>query len=476
MEKKDNKTESLFSIKFNTNHMLYVVLVGITISSICVIFAVAYLFSLDRAYRGKVYPRVFIDNQNLQGKTEEEIIKDWELKNTKYESIVFDLYLDEHIATISGKELQIGYDAQLIARQAYLVGRSGKILSDIYTKLLKKKTTITPYFRWDRSVLQETLDPLAEKINIDPQDALFEFKDGKVTAFKPAMPGKKLNISMTESQIEEALRDIQFSDKKHFPIYIVVDTIKPKITTEQTNTFGIKERIGVGYSEFTGSIEGRVHNIVLSAKKMHGVLIPPGEIISYNKIIGDISQATGWKPAYIIKDGRTVLGDGGGVCQGSTTLFRAALNAGLPILERQPHAYRVKYYELGGFKPGLDATVFAPSVDLRIKNDTQSHILIQAHTDTKNSILTVELFGTKDGRKAEILNHQILSEFPPPPPLYQEDPTLRKGVVKQVDWAAWGAKTVFTYKVTRGEEVLQDTQFVSNFRPWRAIYLVGTME
>ena len=100
------------------------------------------------------------------------------------------------------------------------------------------------------------------------------------------------------------------------------------------------------------------------------MLIPPGGTISYNEIVGDISAATGYQPAYIIKDGRTILGDGGGVCQVSTTLFRAGLSAGLPILERHPHAYRVHYYEEGGYKPGLDATVFAPGVDLKMKNDT----------------------------------------------------------------------------------------------------------
>ena len=207
---------------------------------------------------------------------------------------------------------------------------------------------------------------------------------------------------------------------------------------------------------------------------MHGVLIAPGEVISYNKIVGDISASTGWQAAYIIKDGRTVLGDGGGVCQGSTTLFRAAMDAGLPILERQAHAYRVHYYEEGGYKPGIDATVFAPSVDLKIKNDTPGYLLIQTTIDLKKLTLAIDLYGTSDGRKAQISDHKILSQSPAPPALYQDDPTLPKGVTKQVDWSASGAKTVFTYKVIRGNETLINQQFISNFRPWQAVYLVGT--
>ncbi len=90
--------------------------------------------------------------------------------------------------------------------------------------------------------------------------------------------------------------------------------------------------------------------------------------------------------------------------------------------------------------------------------------------------LTFELFGTNDGRKSEIYNHVVGGISSPPPDLYQDDPTLKAGVVKQVDFAAWGAKANFQYKVTRGSELLQDTSFASNFRPWQAVYLRGTKQ
>ncbi len=455
----------------------------ITLSTIVLILLVSFLiititiarvWHLDTQYKEKIYPNVFINNQYIGGINQEELRSMWESRNIPYKEAIFEFQLDSTIATVSGQELDIGYDAELITRQAYLVGRSGNIFSDTYTKIFQKPIHITPYFRWDKAALREMLEPLTEKVFVPPQDARFTFTDGKVVEFKPASPGRRLNIEVVEIQFENLLRDIPYLENNRFAIPLAIDAIHPSITTEKTNTFGIKERIGVGHSEFAGSIPSRVHNIELSARKMHGVLVPPGNIISYNKLMGDISQATGWQPAYIIKNGRTVLGDGGGVCQGSTTLFRAALNAGLPIIERQPHAYRVQYYEQGGFKPGLDATVYAPSVDLKIKNDTPSHILIQATVDKSRSTLTIELYGTKDGRKAEILNHQILSQTPPPLPLYQEDPMLPRGVTKQVDWAAWGARTVFTYRVTRGDDILQNKEFVSVYRPWRAIYLVGT--
>src|SRR5205085_743367 len=129
-----------------------------------------------------------------------------------------------------------------------------------------------------------------------------------------------------------------------------------------------------------------------------GVLIAPGQVFSFSKAIGEVSSFTGYKQAYVIENGKTVLGDGGGVCQVSTTLFRAALNAGLPIVERHPHAYRVQYYEEDS-GPGIDAAVYVPSVDLKFKNDTGHHILIQAYADVENLRLTFDLYGANDGRE-----------------------------------------------------------------------------
>ncbi|PIZ99475.1 MAG: hypothetical protein COX78_01805 [Candidatus Levybacteria bacterium CG_4_10_14_0_2_um_filter_35_8] len=250
---------------------------------------------------------------------------------------------------------------------------------------------------------------------------------------------------------------------------------KPAITTDKANKLGIKEVIGTGTSLFQHSIPGRIFNVTLASSRINGILVGPGETFSFNKALGDVSSFTGYKQAYIIKDGRTVLGDGGGVCQVSTTLFRAILNAGLPILERQAHAYRVGYYEQDS-SPGLDATVYSPSPDLKFKNDTENNILIQSFVDPSILRLTFVLYGTLDGRQVNMTKPIILSQTPPPPAIYQDDPTLTKGEIKQVDFAAWGANVYFTRQVTKnGKEIISD-KFVSNYRAWQDIFLKGTKE
>ncbi|MBI5449309.1 VanW family protein [Candidatus Gottesmanbacteria bacterium] len=439
------------------------------------VFLVAAGAIFEYFFQGKIYPHVYIDNIAFGGKTAADVEQYLLAKNQPFLHKTFSFRFSGSVATLSAEQLDLGYDATLSATQAYLVGRSKHPFSNLYAKFFSRAIHLTPYFRWKTDMVDTTIESIAENIDIPVVDALFQFSNGKVSAFRPSRDGKRVNRVETKRRFAELVTGIPTTQESTIIIPLPVETIKPTFTTDRVNVFGIKERIGHGYSEFMGSIPGRIHNVALAASRLNGVLIKPGELFSFNDAIGDISAATGYQSAYIIKEGRTVLGDGGGVCQVSTTLFRAALSAGLPIAERRAHAYRVHYYEDGGFKPGIDATVFGPTVDLKIKNDTPAYILVQTSIDTQKMTLTFELYGTNDGRRSEILNHQVWGITPPPAPLYQDDPTLPKGRTKQVDFAAWGAKSSFQYKVTRNGETLQDQIFTSNFQPWRAVYLQGTL-
>lgn len=438
------------------------------------LLAGALFLFFELQYEGRVYPNVSVGDIPFRGQTSQDVKAYWEKQNAPFQGKSFEFRLGNDVATVSAEELGLGFDATLSATQAIAAGRSGHWMSDLRTKFFQK-TNLTPFLRWNTQTIDDALATVSERINIPVENALFRFVYGKVVAFRPSHDGRRVNIEKAKRDFSTVVSTIKNDAPNTIVIPLTIAIIPPAITTNQANLFGIKERIGVGYSEFSGSIAGRIHNVALAASRLNGILIKPGEVLSFNDTIGDISAATGYQSAYIIKEGRTVLGDGGGVCQVSSTLFRAALNAGLPIVERRAHAYRVHYYEEGGFKPGLDATVFAPTVDLKIKNNTPGFILIQTKADLGRPSLTFELFGTTDGRTAQILNHRVWDETPPPPPRYQDDPSLPKGAIKQVDFAAWGTKASFQYKVIRGNETLEDTSFASTFRPWQAVYLRGTL-
>jgi vancomycin resistance protein YoaR len=359
------------------------------------------------------------------------------------------------------------------------IGRENKtnerLLSRFRLFILKEPRRITLLPSFSLKPVTHNLENIRIRYRKDPKDALFSFDGERVTAFAQEEYGTEILVNQALSEIYNRIEKAMIS-KTYEPIYITINdqSIAPVIKLSEANQFGIRELIGSGSSDFSGSIENRIFNIEHASSKMHGLIIRSGDEFSFNKLIGDISAYTGYKQAYVIKDGKTVLGDGGGVCQVSTTLFRAALNSGLKITERFPHAYRVHYYEENS-SPGMDATVFAPSVDFKFINNTNSAILIQVAIDKSINRLVMNFYGTKDDRKITISPVTIWDILAPPEALYQDDPTLPTGVVRQVDWAAWGAKAKFTYYVEKDGKVLYDEEFVSSYRPWQAIYLRGVM-
>lgn len=332
---------------------------------------------------------------------------------------------------------------------------------------------IDPKGEYNEEHLSDLISSISSQIDRQPQDSVFVFEGGIIKEFTPSKNGLILKKDSFKEMLTGNLRTLESGGDTSINIDLPIAVTPPKIQTGDVNNLGIKELIGKGVSHFAHSIPNRIYNIQLAASKFKSVLVAPGDTLSFNSIVGDVSSSTGYKQAYIIQSGRTVLGDGGGVCQVSTTLFRAALNTGLPIIQRVAHAYRVGYYEQDS-PPGLDATVFYPTADLKIKNDTAAHILIQSTFNPKDVSLTFEIYGTKDGRKATISKPVVSNQTPPPDDLYQDDPTLPAGTIKQVDFKAWGAKVVFNYKVENAGKTTFNKTFVSNYQPWQAIYSRGT--
>lgn len=318
------------------------------------------------------------------------------------------------------------------------------------------------------------VNSIAKQVNRVAVNAKFSFKESRVEGFTPHSEGLLVDELSSLDNLQKSL------DSGKEDITLAVKVTPPQITNESVNNLGIKGLLGRGFSKFAGSIPNRIHNISLGASRVNGTLVAPGEVFSLYKTIGEVDQNTGYKEAYVIIGKRTELDWGGGICQVSTTLFRAALNAGLPIIERNPHAYRVGYYEQAGDSgsgsPGVDASVFFPRSDFRFKNDTANHILIQTVIDPKSAYLAFEVYGTSDNRKIQIAKPVVTNQIKPPDPLYQEDPTLPKGQTKQVDFSAWGANTVFSRAVVRGGETIINDTFYTKYRPWQAIFLVGTKD
>ncbi len=276
---------------------------------------------------------------------------------------------------------------------------------------------------------------LAPAINKEPIDGKLTTKDGKVIEFSLSQNGTELKIDESAKKInQEILATLSVAQtelssvagKKE--IQLVVAEKPPMVSTNTIDTLGLTNLIGVGTSNFSGSPKNRIHNIGIGASKISGIIIDPGQEFSIVQALGNIDASTGYLPELVIKNNRTIPEYGGGLCQVSTTLFRAAIYAGLKITERYPHAFPVHYYNPQGF----DATIYPPHPDLRFINDTPNHILIQSKIE--GTKITFEIYGTKDNREVKVIGPTILSSNPDgsmKTVLYQE--IWRDGVLERKD-------------------------------------------
>ncbi len=323
----------------------------------------------------------------------------------------------------------------------------------------------------DREALRVFLEEIAPSLAIEPVDARFHFdrRTGQLVPISPSSPGRALDVGASIENILAAVAAGQHTAP------LSVRTVPPRFPdTATAEELGIRELVAEGDSYFIGSPSGRDHNIRLAARQFDGLVIAPGETFSFNRYLGEVSKEAGYDEAYVTMGEQLAIEVGGGICQVSTTAFRAALRGGYPIVERWAHYHRVGYYELRGHGPGLDATVYSPLVDFKFVNDRPTALLIETEIEEANHRLIFRFYSTGDGRRVEIRGPVITNETEPGPPIYQLDEKLPPGTV--VEWQT--AQKGFTATVERwvydaAGNLLYHNVFVSKYAPRRAAYHYG---
>jgi len=313
-----------------------------------------------------------------------------------------------------------------------------------------------------KNYLKEYISPKIDKEVIRPR---FEIQNNKVTSWQVGQDGREVNLEATIQKIKN-----EFINNNQQQVKLVIDIIPSDDITEENN-FKIKEIIGTGHSNFIGSPANRRHNINTGADAVHGILIKPNEEFSLVKTLGEIDAESGYLPELVIKGNKTVPEYGGGLCQIGTTIFRAALAAGLPITARQNHSYRVSYYE----PAGMDAAVYDPWPDVRFINDTQNYILIQSRI--KDNDIYFDFWGVKDGRIASTTQPTIYNIVKPEPTKLIETTELEPGEKKCTEHSHNGADAYFDYTVIYPEGATTtpkiETRFNSHYVPWQEVCLIG---
>ncbi len=285
-------------------------------------------------------------------------------------------------------------------------------------------------------------------------------KDGKIVSFSPGSDGIQID---TDAIYQDVV--VHWPASSTFPM--ITRTAPAKLVGEDPEKLGITDLLGVGHSNFSGSPVNRRKNIAHGIELVNGSLIQPGETFSLIKTLGAIDGEHNWLPELVIKGNETKPEFGGGLCQIGTTTFRGALAAGLPIVERANHSYRVRYYE----PAGTDATIYDPKPDFRFMNDTANPVFINAYE--KGDDVYFEFWGKKDGRVAVQTTPVVSNVVQPPPTKLVESLDLPVGKKKCTETAHAGADAKFDYSVTYASGEVKSETFHSHYKPWQAVCLIG---
>ncbi|MBE2266827.1 MAG: VanW family protein [Anaerolinea sp.] len=332
----------------------------------------------------------------------------------------------------------------------------------------------------DVSPFRASLERLAPGVIASPRDARYHFNEStrQLEVIQSGRSGRTLDVDATLARLEAAIfspnsRVIGLQFHEELPRYSDYTTAAE---------LGITELVSTGTSFYTGSSRARIDNIILAATRFDGIVIAPGELFSFNRYVGDISPEAGFVEGFVIVGDRTVRGVGGGVCQVSTTAFRAAFYGGYDIEERHAHGYRVGYYEIGGEGVGMDAAIYIPDyeagesgeLDFTFRNDTPYHLLIETTVYPGSSSLEFRFYSTNPGRRVIKENAEISEVEPPAATQYVANPDLAAGQQLQVDWAAEGAYVRVTRVIvdTNGNEIDRFI-FASRYQPWGAVIQVA---
>jgi len=333
-----------------------------------------------------------------------------------------------------------------------------------YIKIFKKNIDsgeILLTIGLDKNWLEKKLQTIKTILDKPGQNAKFKIENGKVIEFQNSQDGVIVDVEKNIEQIENNFQNNIYNTN----ISMSID--RAQIQTNDINDLGIKEIIGIGESDFSGSPANRRENIRVGASMLNGLIIKPGEEFSLIKHLLPIDASNGYLQELVIKGDRTIPEYGGGLCQIGTTAFRGALNSGLDITQRQNHSYRVSYYE----PAGTDATIYDPAPDFRFINNTPAHILLQ--TRIEGNKLIFEFWGTNDGRIATIAPPKIFNITTPLPTKYIDSTDLKPGEIKCTEKSHNGATAELNYAVTYPNRQTHEETFTSYYRSWQEVCLRG---
>ena len=328
----------------------------------------------------KIHDNIVIENIDVGKMTKKEALKKL---NETYEIKNFKIFYNDKTWDISPQNIDIDYNIEESVNKAFNYTRSDNTWENIKRRTglrFNKPYTIKLKVTYSETKLSEELSKISNEINIDAQDATLKVEpNGEIRRTKSKI-GKQVDLSRLKEEIYTMLNNKKIKD-----VNLEVIDLKPRISTEEVESI---DTILAQFSTSFNDSTSRGSNIHVAGESTSDILLMPGEMFSYNRATGARTWNNGYKSAPIIVGGRVVNGEGGGVCQVSTTIYNAALLSGLKIDEVHNHTIPSRYAPRG-----RDASVSYGYTDLKFTNPFNNPIYIK--NIVGNGAITTKIYGCK---------------------------------------------------------------------------------
>jgi vancomycin resistance protein YoaR len=297
----------------------------------------------------------------------------------------------------------------------------------------------------EKNILNYLEERVVKDVNKDSEDATITKlpPENSKWAEIEGVPrdGQRINVNVTLQRLIDNI------ERGIFETELALVITEGKFINKTGEDLGKLKLLGQGRSNFAGSPWERAANIKKGLnERINKIVILPEEVFSFNSYLGYVTNENGWLDALtIFADQELKPEAGGGLCQVSTTTYRAILKAGLDIIEKSNHSLYVHYYRAYG--NGLDAAIFPGSKDLKFINDTEHPIIILSYTEGNDAF--VNIYGTPDGRKVELIGPRI--EYLEP----EENKDTEYPILQKIYW---------TQKITRPKGEVEENHLVSTYR------------
>ena len=411
----------------------------------------SYSYVKVKQWDSLILPTVKIEDENLTGKTKDEAQK---IIGDKYSSQMLkkkiNIVTNEKKYSLDYSTLDAKYNINEAIEEAISYGKDMNMFQKY--KAIKNPTlkTIKLTFKYNEKIVDQMLEEIAKDTNKKPVNATITMVSSGRFNVTDDVVGKQLDTEKLKADIKSKIN----GTISEAPISIVapVKELIPEVSAAVLKA--IDTRISSFTTNFASSAQGRATNIDLSTKGINGTLLMPGDVFSFNGVVGERTVERGYQSAGIIVGDRLEQGLGGGICQVSSTLYNAILGTGLGSVERIHHTFPSSYVPIG-----QDATVDYGNLDYKFKNTFKYPIYIEGFISNRNLYFNIYSNSTLNQRTYEIVN-EIL-EVTQPKTETIPDPTKYEGENEIVKTAYTGYKVKVTRKTYENGKLI-DTTIINN--------------